>query len=84
MEIWQAEPGDVVRLPASCWPREVSVTDSEYASGGEYNRIHWEAGRAHGSTVLPDRLNVDLLDTERQDKRPFMTPESRPEPEAEP
>jgi hypothetical protein len=79
MEIWQAGPGDVVRLPASCYPRMVTVTGSEYAAHG-CNRIHWEAGRAHGSTVLPDTLQVDLLHTARADKQAFLTPQ--PEPEA--
>lgn len=84
MEIWRAEPGDVLRLPESCYPRVVTVTDSEYAPG-ECNRIRWEADRAYGSTVLPELLEVDLLRTERQDKRAFLAagPEPRPEPEAE-
>jgi hypothetical protein len=80
MEIWRAEPGDVVRLPASCYPREVTITDSEYAPGG-CNRVHWQAGRAYGSTVLPQLLEVDLLSTERPDKQVFVL--SEPEvPEA--
>jgi hypothetical protein len=78
MEIWRAEPGDVVRLPASCWPRVVTVTDSEYAPAG-CNRIHWQAGPASGSTFLPDLLEVDLLLTPRPDKQVFITSE----PEAE-
>ena len=73
MEIWRAEPGDVLRLPASCYPREVTVTDSEYAPG-ECNRIHWVAGEAQGSTVLPELLEVGLLHTERPDKQVFVTP----------
>jgi hypothetical protein len=80
MEIWRAEPGDVVRLPASFYPREVTVTDSEYTPGG-CNRVHWQADRAHGSTVLPELLEVDLLDTERPDKQAFVFLE--PELEAE-
>ena len=80
MEIWQVEPVDVVRLPASFYPRVVRVTDSEYAPG-ECNRIHWVAAEAYGSTVLPELLEVGLLDTERPDKQVFVTPE--PEPEAE-
>jgi hypothetical protein len=78
IEIWRAEPGDVVRLPASCWPRVVTVTDSEYAPGG-CNRIHWQAGQAHGSTVLPDLLEIDLLSTTRPDKQVFVTHETEPE-----
>jgi hypothetical protein len=79
MEIWRAEPGDVVRLPASCYPRIVVVTDREYAPG-ECNRIHWVADGAHGPVVL---LEVELLDTERPDKQVFVTPDSQPELEAE-
>ena len=79
MELWRAEPGDVVRLPESFWPRVVTVTDSEYARG-ECNRIHWEAPGARGSTVLPDLPEIDLLSTERPGKQPFVLIE--PEPEA--
>lgn len=74
MEIWRAEPGDVVRLPASCWPRVVIVTDCEGTDSVLYNRLSWEdedAG-ARGSTVLPESLEVDLLFTERDGKRCFM------------
>jgi hypothetical protein len=81
MEIWQAEPGDIVRLPASCYPRVVTVTGSEYAPDG-CNRIHWEADQAHGSTVLLGTLQVSLLHTARADKQAFLAPQ--PEPEAEP
>ena len=79
MELWRAEPGDVVRLPASCWPRVVIVTDCEGASGAtDLNRLSWEDedNGARGSTVLPDSLEVDLLFTERTDKRVFLAPAS--------
>lgn len=74
MEIWRAEPGDVVRLPASCWPHVVTVTDSEYAPGG-CNRIHWQTERAYGSMILPDLLEINLLSTMRPGKQVFVTPE---------
>jgi hypothetical protein len=79
MELWRAEPGDVVRLPASCWPRVVIVTDCEGVDGSVlYNRLSWEDEDegARGSTVLPDTLEVDLLFTERAGKRPFLACES--------
>ena len=77
MEIWRAEPGDVVRLPASCWPRVVVVTDCDSVEGKtDLNRLSWEDDDegARGSTVLPDSLEVDLLFTERGDKRCFLSP----------
>jgi hypothetical protein len=80
MEIWRAEPGDTLWLPRSCYPHQVTVTDSEYAGPG-YNRIHWEADGVRGSTVLPELLEVDLVDTERPDKQAFVTPEREPEAE---
>jgi hypothetical protein len=79
MELWRAEPGDVVRLPASCWPRVVIVTDCEGVTGStEFNRLSWEDEDegAHGSTVLPDTLEVDLLFTGRDGKRAFLAPAS--------
>ena len=79
MEIWRAEPGDVVRLPASCWPRVVLVTDCDSIDGKtDLNRLSWEDEDegARGSTVLPDSLEVDLLFTERDDKRVFLSPAS--------
>ena len=82
MQIWRAEPGDVVRLPVSCYPREVTVTDSEYAPG-ECNRVHWVAIRSSDPKAPPVMLEVDLLATERPDKRAFVTPPPEPEPEAE-
>ena len=77
MELWRAEPGDVVRLPASCWPRTVIVTDCDGAGPG-YNRLWWEDDDegARGSTVLPDTLEIDLLYTERDTKRVFLSPAS--------
>jgi hypothetical protein len=75
MELWRAEPGDVVRLPASCWPRTVVVTDCEGVTcGTDFNRLSWEDEDegVRGSTVLPDALEVDLLFTERADKQPFL------------
>lgn len=74
MEIWRADPGDVVRLPASCWPRIVIVTDCEGTDSALYSRLSWEDEDegAHGSTVLPESLEVDLLFTERDGKRCFM------------
>jgi len=77
MELWRAEPGDVVRLPASCWPRTVLVTDADAVHGqAEFVRLSWEDDDegARGSTVLPDALEVDLLFTERADKQCFVTP----------
>ena len=76
MELWRAEPGDVVRLPASCWPRVVLVDDCEGTSKAGLNRLHWadEDEGAHGSLVLPDTLEVDLLFTERDSKRVFLSP----------
>jgi hypothetical protein len=75
MEVWRAEPGDVVRLPASCWPRVVLVTGCAAVYGTtEFVRLSWEDEDegAYGSTVLPDTLEVDLLFTERADKRCFL------------
>ena len=77
MELWRAEPGDVIRLPASCWPRTVIVTDCDGVNGKtDLNRLSWEDEDegARGSTVLPDSLEVDLLFTERDDKRCFLSP----------
>lgn len=77
MELWRAEPGDVVRLPASCWPRVVIVTDCDGIDGKtDLNRLSWEDDDegARGSTVLPDSLEVDLLFTGRDDKRCFLSP----------
>ena len=79
MELWRAEPGDVVRLPASCWPRVVIVTGCDGVDGStEFNRLSWEDDDegVRGSTVLPDTLEVDLLFTERDDKRVFLSPAS--------
>jgi hypothetical protein len=79
VEIWRAEPGDVVRLPASCWPRVVIVTGCEGVAGTtDFNRLSREDDDegVRGSTVLPDTLEVDLLYTERADKRPFLSPAS--------
>lgn len=79
MELWRAEPGDVVRLPASCWPRVVIVTDCDGTEGSVlYNRLSWEDEDegARGSTVLPGTLEVDLLFTERAGKRVFLSPAS--------
>lgn len=75
MEIWRAEPGDVVRLPASCWPRIVIVTDCEGTGLVGFNRLCWEAEDegAGGSTVFPDELDVDLLHTEREGKQCFLS-----------
>ena len=75
MELWRAEPGDVVRLPVSFWPRIVAVTDCEAAdSGPDFNRLSWDAedDGFRGSTVLPDGLEIDLLYTGRDDKRCFL------------
>lgn len=76
MELWRAEPGDVVRLPASCFPRVVIVTDCEGTAIIGLNRLSWEDEDegVSGSTVLPESLEVDLLFTERADKRPFLAP----------
>ena len=77
MELWRAEPGDVIRLPASCWPRTVIVTDCDgTACGPDFNRLSWEDEDegARGSTVLPDALEVDLLYTGREDKQCFLSP----------
>lgn len=79
MELWRAEPGDVVRLPASCWPRVVIVTDCDGIDGSAlYNRLSWEDEDegARGSVVLPESLEVDLLFTERAGKRVFLSPAS--------
>lgn len=79
MELWRAEPGDVIRLPASCWPRVVIVTGCDgTACGPDFNRLHWadEDEGAYGSVVLPGTLEVDLLYTEREDKRVFLSPAS--------
>lgn len=76
MELWRAEPGDVVRLPASCWPRVVIVTDCDGVHGKtDLNRLSWEDedNGASGSTVLPDTLEIDLLYTERGAKRVFLS-----------
>ena len=73
MELWRAEPGDVLRLPPSCWPRIVEVTDAEGTGlKGDWTRLHWETDTARGSTILPDMLEADLLHTGRADKRPFL------------
>lgn len=77
MELWRAEPGDVLRLPPSWWPRTVIVTDAEAtALRGEWVRIWWETDEGRGSTVFPDALDADLLHTERPDKAPFLAPEA--------
>jgi hypothetical protein len=78
VELWRAEPGDVVRLPASCWPRTVIVTGCDGTSSGpDFNRLSWEDDEgARGSLVLPDTLEVGLLYTGREDKRPFLSPAS--------
>lgn len=76
MELWRAEPGDVVRLPASCWPRVVIVTGCDGVHGKtDLNRLSWEDedNGASGSTVLPDTLEIDLLYTERGAKRVFLS-----------
>ena len=80
MEVWRAGAGDRVRLP--CWPGEVDITDAEgTADGSFFNRLHWQAGTASGSLVLPDGLDIELLATAEPGKQPFVT---RPgiEPEA--
>jgi hypothetical protein len=73
MELWRAEPGDVVRLPASCFPRVVIVTDCEGA-GPDFNRLSWEDEDegVSGSTVLPEALEIDLLFTGRDGKQCFL------------
>jgi hypothetical protein len=53
------------------------VTDCDGA-GPDFNRLSWEDedNGARGSTVLPDTLEVDLLYTERDGKRVFLSPAS--------
>jgi hypothetical protein len=80
IQIWRAEPGDVVQLPASCSPRVVTVTGSGYAPAG-CNRIRWQAGRAYGSTVLPDLLEAGLRSTPRPGKQVLVNaPGTSPTP----
>jgi hypothetical protein len=61
VELWQASPGDKLRIPRH-FPEVVTVTDAGY---GDYrhDRLSWEAPGWSGTTTLPRAMRVELLAT---------------------
>lgn len=71
MQVWRVRPGDVVRIPGH-FPPVVTVTDVDYTTYA-CDRVCWEAGTSRGSTVLRREMTIELLSTEDETMRPFIT-----------
>ena len=70
MELWQASPGDKIRIPGH-YPETVTVTDVDYGDF-RHDRLSWEAPGMSGAVTLPRRMRVELLTTQDVSKQALV------------
>jgi hypothetical protein len=62
VELWRAQPGDVIVLP--CFPGQVTMTDASLGGQADMTRIDWERDDGtSGRLELGDFTDVRLVAT---------------------